>query len=83
MNKFLLVFCVLFMVACTAVPTADKIIYVTTPLQLPSRPTLPTWTSNDMECLTVDVKQKMLERERLRKNYIEQLEAVIQTTHSK
>lgn len=79
----MLIGCVcLVMCGCsTPTPTPiETIIYKSTPLILPSKPTLPVWTSLDMQCLPDDIKQKMLDRDRLRKNYIEKLEAVILTT---
>lgn len=59
----------------------EKIVYVTTPLQQPARPNLPTWTGKDMECLAPDIKQKIRDRDTLRREYAEQLEVIIQSTH--
>jgi hypothetical protein len=73
--------CLVLWGCSTPAPTpVETIIYKSTPLTLPSKPTLPVWSSSDMQCLTDDIKQKMLDRDRLRKNYIEKLEAVILTT---
>jgi hypothetical protein len=80
----IIICCVLLgLIGCsTTVPTpVETIIYKTTPLTLPSKPKLPVWTSSDMQCLSIDIQQKMLERDRLRKEYTEKLEAVILTTH--
>lgn len=63
--------------------TVEKLIYITNPLQLPVRPTMPVWTSVDMDCLTNEMKLKILTRDKLRKDYIEQLETIIKSTQTK
>lgn len=62
-------------------PPAEKIVYIKTALPLPSRPTLPTWNGNDMSCLSPEMIQKIKDRDRLRKEYAEDLEAIIKSTH--
>ncbi|MGZ8924328.1 MAG: hypothetical protein ACXW2E_00460 [Nitrososphaeraceae archaeon] len=64
-------------------PTVDKIVYVTTPLPIIPRPSLPTWSGNDMACLDENVKQNIRDRDRLRREYAEQLEAIIKSTQSR
>lgn len=64
-------------------PPIDRVVYVTNPLPLPPRPTLPTWTSKDMECLTPDMKQKLRDRDTSRREYSETLEVIIKSTHPK
>ena len=59
----------------------EKVVYVTTPLSQPARPSLPTWTGKDMECLAPDIKQKIRERDTLRREYAERLEVIIKSTH--
>ena len=61
----------------------EKIVYVTAPLYAPERPVLPTWTGDDMECLSEEVKDKIRDRDQMRKFYAEQLEAIINSTHAK
>lgn len=71
------------LIGCSAFkekPPVEKVVYVTTPLQLPSRPTLPTWTASDMQCLSTEMKQKILDRDRLRKEYTDELEVIIKST---
>lgn len=73
---------------CTATPPVkeklvDKLVYVTNPLTAPARPTLPTWTAKDMSCLSEPMKQKIRDRDRLRREYAEDLEALINSTHTK
>jgi hypothetical protein len=61
----------------------EKPIYIKVPLSLPAKPTLPTLNSNDVSCLPTKIKQKLVERDSLRKNYIEQLELIIKSTQEK
>lgn len=68
------------MSCATTQPPVEKVIYTTTPLELPGRPTLPTWSASDVSCLSPELKQKMVDRERLRKEYINQLETIIKST---
>lgn len=79
--KKLLILLMIGLVGCAAQPPVEKVVYVTTPLELPGRPTLPTWKAADMQCLSTEMKQKILDRDTLRKNYSEQLEAIIKSTH--
>ena len=60
----------------------EKLVYVTTPLNAPARPVLPTWKGDDMECLSEEIKDKIRDRDLLRKQYAEQLETIINSTHS-
>jgi len=64
-------------------PPSEKVVYVTTPLSVPLPPVLPTWKAIDMQCVSTDIKQKILARDRIRQNYIEQLTTVIQSTQLK
>lgn len=61
----------------------EKLVYVTTPLYAPARPVLPTWNGDDMECLSEEMKDKIRDRDLLRKQYAEQLETIINSTHTK
>lgn len=77
LSTFILSGCAIF----EKTPPVEKVIYKTAPLYAPARPVLPTWTGSDMECLSEDVKEKIRERDTLRKNYAEQLEVIINSTH--
>lgn len=77
LTMFSLVGCAMF----KEKPLVEKVVYVTTPIQLPARPTLPTWKATDMQCLSVEMKQKILDRDRIRKEYIDELETIIKSTH--
>lgn len=81
MNKIALLVIAMSLLGCaSSLPPVEKVIYVTTPLSLPNKPALPTWTSADMQCLSTDMKQKILERDRVRKSYSEELEVIIKST---
>lgn len=79
--KFAPIIVLLFILTSCATQPVDRVIYKTTPLSLPTAPLLPTWKSVDMQCLPIDIKQKMLERDRLRREYIEQLQIIIKSTN--
>lgn len=83
--KYLLLIC-LTLTGCSLIeskPVApvEKLVYVTVPLTAPARPILPTWKGSDMSCLTEEMKDKVRTRDLLRKQYAEQLEAAINSTH--
>lgn len=76
----------LFLTGCSLFQKSDnleKIVYVTTPLYVPERPVLPTWTGDDMSCLSEEMKDKIRDRDQMRKFYAEQLEVIINSTHTK
>lgn len=57
----------------------EKIVYLKPQLTLPDRPELPTIKSSEMKCLPDDVKKKLVERETLRREYAEDLEAILKS----
>lgn len=59
---------------CTAVS------YVSQPLPLPERPLLPAISADELSCLAPETYRRLYERERLRKEYAETLEAIIGAT---
>jgi PBP1b-binding outer membrane lipoprotein LpoB len=63
--------------------TVEKLIYVTVPLTLPERPTLPTFGAKDITCISPEIKQKLLDRDRLRSEYAKELETIILSTTKK
>lgn len=76
----------LFLTGCSLFQKSDnleKIVYVTAPLYAPERPVLPTWTGDDMSCLSEEMKDKIRDRDQMRKFYAEQLEVIINSTHTK
>ena len=65
-------------------PTAvEKLVYVTVPLTLPERPTLPTFGGKDITCISPEIKQKLLDRDRIRSEYAKELEIIILSTTKK
>lgn len=59
----------------------SQIIYKSTPLSLPARPSLPTLGSSDLSCLPADAKIKLRDRDIARKEYAEELEEIIRSTN--
>lgn len=57
--------------------------YITRPLPLPERPVLEKIKSSDVACLTDAAWMKIVRRDRAQKNYAEQLEIIILSTHNK
>ena len=56
--------------ACaTSAPT-----YQAVPLGLPARPALPAIGGAELHCLSADTYVRLVERDRLRRDYVEQLE---------
>jgi hypothetical protein len=63
---------------CSPQPTR----YVSEPLPLPVRPVLPALSANDIACLSDDTYKRLLARDLLRRQYAEELEAIIRATHT-
>lgn len=83
MKKTLTILSILLLSGCSFLsppPPVDRVVYKTTPLTLPVRPILPTWKGADLKCLPDELKKKILDRDVLRKQYIEELEAIINST---
>jgi hypothetical protein len=56
--------------------------YLTRPLVAPVRPLLPSVRAEDLMCLTPDTYRRVVQRDRMRRNYAEELEAIIRSTHA-
>jgi hypothetical protein len=67
----------LLLTACAA----PQVVYKPVPLSMPDRPTLPTIQGEALQCLSDAAYTAIVERDRARKLYAEQLEAVIESTH--
>jgi hypothetical protein len=83
--RFLMICSLLILSSCGLIkekPPVEQLVYIATPLPLPSRPILPTWTGADMQCLSEETKDKVRSRDLLRKQYAELLEEIIKTTHN-
>lgn len=55
--------------------------YIQEPLPLPPRPVLPALTAEDLACLPAEVYERLVRRDLLRRQYAEELEAIIRATH--
>lgn len=55
--------------------------YQSDPLSLPARPVLPSITAEELRQVADDVAWKIIERDRMRREYAEKLEAIIKATH--
>ncbi len=83
MKKFVLLFVVLGLAGCALFkekPAVEKVVYVTAPLYAPPHSVLPKLSSQELQCLTPEVKQKILDRDRLLHNDRDALEIIIQST---
>lgn len=78
----------LFLVAALVLVTVSlpactlPVRYTSEPLPLPARPLLPALTAADLACLTDDAYRRLLTRDLLRRQYAEELEAIIGATHA-
>lgn len=77
MVKALAIALMLSLAGCASQPVE----YVTAPLPKPPRPELPTLSGEELECLSDEAYRKVVTRGQLRRDYAEQLEAVILSTH--
>lgn len=66
----------------TPIKATDKIVYVTVPLPLPSRPALPTISANKLECLSDEDRVTLMNRDMARRQYAEELESIIKSTRN-
>ena len=57
-----------------------KYIYVSIPLERPSRPDFPKIKGSDLSCVSNNTKQQLLMRDDVIKSYINRLEATIDAT---
>lgn len=55
--------------------------YITRPLPLPERPILPVVEASELSCVSDDAYYRLVQRERLRREYAETCEAIVKSTH--
>lgn len=67
----------LILAGCASPPPA----YVTAPLPLPPKPELPVVHGAELQCLSADAYTRLANRDRILRHYVEQLRAVIRSTH--
>lgn len=60
---------------------AGETVYVTKPLPLPPRPVLPPLPGYELQCLERETYELLRDRQRERRQYCEELEAIIKGTH--
>lgn len=77
LGKTLLIF--LLLTGCVSKPV-ERTVYITTPLELPSKPELPKMSSDSLSCVSDETKWTLLKRDVLLKNYISELETIIKST---
>lgn len=59
---------------------AERVVYVTTPLELPTKPELVKIKSDSLACVDDNTKWALLKRDVEIKNYISQLEEIIRSS---
>lgn len=72
---------ILLLTLLVAAAGCTETIYITRPLPLPERPVLPRIYEVELICVSDDTYKAWVERERLRREYAERLEAIICSTH--
>ena len=68
------------MVGCALKPAPTE--YFVKPIFAPERPLLPRLTEADVQCLSKEAFFKLVNRDRIRREYAEELEVIIQTTQN-
>ena len=63
------------------VKEVQKVIYISVPLQKPTKPEIPKISNKDISCLSPDQVDKLISRDMILKGYIADLETVIDSTH--
>lgn len=66
---------------CTTPPkTIERTVYLPVPINLPTKPEIPKVPGKELSCLSEETKQKLLNRDKIIKGYIENLEITINST---
>lgn len=71
---------ILLLTACASEPI---VIYKQVELTRPSHPVLPKITRDELNCLSQSTYQKLYDRNRLLREYAQQLDVIIDSTHGK
>lgn len=77
-GKYLII--ALILTGCATKPPEQRVVYVSTPLQLPTKPELPRMSSDSLSCVSDETKWALLKRDVIIKNYISELETIIKST---
>lgn len=73
----------LFAIIISSIAACSEVIYKPVPLDRPTRPALPRIEEHGLQCLSPQVYETLTERQRLRREYTEQLEIIIDSTKQK
>lgn len=73
-----------FLTGCTAnQKIVERKVYVSVPLSLPAKPELPRVRSDSLTCVDDETKWALLKRDVAIKNYISELETIIESTNKR
>lgn len=67
-------------VGCVEQPPKERIVYLPVPLTLPFKQEVPKIKGSDLQCLSSETKDMLLERDKVIKTYIINLESIILAT---
>ncbi|MDH5785343.1 MAG: hypothetical protein OEZ16_07010 [Chromatiales bacterium] len=81
-QSFLLLIAMLALMIVLPACSPSSVRYVSQPLPLPVRPLLPAVSANELICLSDNAYFRLVERDRLRRVYAEELVAIIEATHT-
>jgi hypothetical protein len=62
-------------------PPTERVVYKMTPLSLPVKPEIPVIKGSDLRCLSPNTQWELLNRDKVLKDYILDLEETIKSTH--
>lgn len=84
LGKISSIFLLSFILGCSAPKKEEpRVVYVSTPLTLPTKPELVKIPSDSLSCVSDDVKWALLKRDISIKNYVSELETIILSTQKK
>lgn len=75
--KIFLAISFIFLAGCVAQP---KTVYLPVPIALPAKPEIPKVPGKELSCLSDSAKEKLLNRDKVIKDYILLLEETIKST---
>lgn len=81
MKKLSLTVAAIILITTGSGCATTQVEYYQRPLPLPPRPVLPALTAQDLSCISDADYKKLVTRNRLRKQYTEELELIIKSTH--
>lgn len=78
---WVVLWCAMLLLAAALSGCTPPVRQVSQPLPLPERPLLPRVYEAELMCLSDETYRRVVERERLRREYAEILETIIRATH--